>query len=101
MKMHTMILSGALASAMALIPAQLVLAGSSASSTTFTAHEIPVPKQDYELRLLEDQVQILRDKLEMSKGKKMSAKDSAEWHKEYKGVQDALNKWNDSIDGIH
>ena len=99
MKMQTMILGGALASAMAFMPAQLVLAGSSSGSAV-TAHEIAVPKEDYELRLLEEQIQILRDKLDMHKGK-MNAAESKEWHKEYKDVQNALNKWNDSIDGIH
>lgn len=99
MKMQTIVLSGALASAIAFVPAQVVFAGSP-SGTAVTSHEVAVPKEDYELRLLEEQLQILRDKLDMHKGK-MTAEESKEWHKEYKNVQDALNKWNDSIDGIH
>jgi len=97
MKIPTKVLSGALVIAL-IGSAQLPLAN--ATDTVVTAHEMAVPKEEYQLRLLEEQVQVLRDKLLMHEGK-LDAKASAEWHKKYNDLKSTLNKWNDSIDGIH
>ena len=97
MKAQKVILVGVLA--IGLVGAgQLVLAGN--SGTTIPAHEMSVPREEYQLRVLEEQIQVLRDKLLMHGGK-LDDKASAEWHTKYNDLKGTLNKWNDSIDGIH
>jgi hypothetical protein len=97
MKVQRLLISGALAIAL-IGSAQLLLAET--PDTAITAHKMNVPKEEYELRLLEEQIQVLRDKLLMHGGK-LDAKASAEWHKKYDNLRATLNNWNDSIDGIH
>lgn len=97
MKPRIMVLVSAIAFAL-IGSAQGVLAESSAS--TVEAHEIAVPTEDYQLRVLEERIQVLRDKLLMHGGK-LDKKASQEWHEKYDDLKATLNQWNDSIDGIH
>jgi len=79
-------------------PAQLVLAGPSGNVSA--VHGTAVPKEEFELRILEEQIRVLRDKLYMRQGK-MTNKQKVEWHKRYNQLKTTLSNWNDSIDGIH
>lgn len=78
-----------LLSAALVAPAQSVFA--QATETT-----IVVMPEEYQLRVLEEQIQMLRHKLYMRQ--KMTDEERAEWHKQYKEVAKRLGAWNKFTD---
>jgi len=74
-----------LLSAALIVPAQSVFA--QATETT-----IVVMPEEYQLRVLEEQIQMLRHKLYMKE--KMTDEERAEWNKQYKEVSKRLGAWN-------
>ena len=74
-----------LLSAAFMAPAQSVF--SQATETT-----IVVMPEEYQLRVLEEQIQMLRHKLYMKQ--KMGDKEKAAWAKQYKDVAKRLQSWN-------
>jgi len=80
------------------VPAQFVVAGTSDSA--MKAQSTAAPQEEYQLRLLEEQIQVLHNQLYMRRGK-MSEKQKTEWHKRYNALKTTLSGWNDSIDGVH
>jgi hypothetical protein len=79
-----------LVSAALVAPAQSLFAQAQPGGTAV------VMPEDYQLRLLEDQIQILRNKLYMKQ--KMTDKEHAEWTKQYKDVAKRLESWNKFTD---
>ena len=57
---------------------------------------VVVMPEDYQLRILEEQIQILRQKLYMKQ--KMTDKEHAEWTKQYQDVAKRLENWNKFTD---
>ena len=53
---------------------------------------VVVMPEEYQLRILEEQIQMLRHKLYMKQ--KMTDKEHAEWTKQYKDVAKRLEAWN-------
>lgn len=78
-----------LLSAALVAPAQSVFA--QATETT-----IVVMPEEYQLRVLEEQIQMLRHKLYMRQ--KMTDQERAEWNKQYKEVAKRLGAWNKFTD---
>jgi len=78
-----------LLSAALIAPAQSVFA--QATETT-----IVVMPEEYQLRVLEEQIQMLRHKLYMKE--KMTDKEKAEWAKQYKETAKRLQSWNKFTD---
>jgi len=61
-----------------------------------TETTIVVMPEEYQLRILEEQIQMLRHKLYMKQ--KMTDKERAEWNKQYKEVAKRLGAWNKFTD---
>ena len=78
-----------LLSAALVAPAQSVFAQD-------TQTTIVVMPEEYQLRVLEEQIQMLRHKLYMKQ--KMTDKEKAEWNKQYKEVAKRLGAWNKFTD---
>lgn len=88
MVMKKMAVVGLLSAAL-ILPAQSVFA--QATETT-----IVVMPEEYQLRVLEEQIQMLRHKLYMKQ--KMTDDERAEWNKQYKEVAKRLGAWNKFTD---
>lgn len=90
MRMRKMAVFGILAASM-IVPAQAALAQSSVSETT-----VVVMPEEYQLRVLEEQIQMLRHKLYMKQ--KMTDAERKEWNKQYQDVTSRLKSWNKFTD---
>lgn len=89
MSMRKMAVVGILAASL-IVPAQAVLA-QSVSETT-----VVVMPEEYQLRVLEEQIQMLRHKLYMKQ--KMTDEERKEWNKQYQDVTTRLKSWNKFTD---
>ena len=81
--------------AMLIGPVQVGLAGSLGSKGQ--QREVVSPDEEYKLRILEGQVQGLRDSLSTNQ-REMDQKTAAEWHKQYMELSAVLDHWHASID---